>query len=505
MTVIEHLALLFLHASIASLAAGLCIWAVLQLALRLSPALAAQRWTWLFPQLLIVATFLILLLPQSGKLSVLPAIDLSTRVALPAAMPVEAGSEGSDAGLDTESADDTVGIWLAHGAQAWLLIYLAGLSANLARLMGAQHALRGLRHGATPLADLESHPGFAALACKPGVTIFETEAPVSPMLVGLRKPYLLLPVQLRSFDTLQQQMVIAHELTHLSRRDHLWMAASLVTRTLLWFNPTLAQLGQRLTLAQELSCDQQVLQGRPQPQRRAYAAALLAQLKLQQHAFGAAMAFGGNSAKPFFLRILQIRQDGAMSTSALTRCVVVTMVAALSLGSVFMQPVFALQTENRVPSGPATAMQWHAPLERIRVTNFYGEASTSRPRAHRGIDVAAKVGTPVLAGADGVIIESSATHQGDAKYGKTIVIAHAGNMRSLYAHLDHLGVAVGDVVKGGQVIGRSGATGKVTGPHLHFEVWQGDQPINPETKLPDLSANATAAALRQRTPLQLMY
>lgn len=506
MTMLEHMALLLLQASMASVAAGLCIWAALQLALRLSPALAAQRWTWLLPQLCIVATFLLLLVPQSGKLSVVPAFDLSTKLVLPAAVPAEAGSQASDDGLDAALGSDTAGMWLAQGAQAWLLVYFAGLSIAIGRWMSAQHTLRGLRQTASELTALDSHPGMPDHTRKPGVAIYETDALVSPMLIGLRKPYLLLPRHLRSFDIEQQQMIITHELTHLSRRDHLWMAASGVTRLLLWFNPMMGQLGQRLTLAQELSCDQQVLHGRPQPQRRAYAAALLAQLKLQQHAFGAAMAFGGSSDKPFSLRMQQIRHNGAMSINALTRCAVVAAVAAMCWGTIIVQPVFAVQASGGPsPATPLAATQWHTPLEHIRVTNFYGEASTLRPRAHRGIDVAAKIGTPVLAAADGIVIESSAMHDGEAKYGNTIVLAHAGNTSSLYAHLDDLGVAVGDVVKGGQVIGRSGATGKVTGPHLHFEVWHGDKAINPETKLPDITANATPAALRERTPLQLMH
>ena len=76
----------------------------------------------------------------------------------------------------------------------------------------------------------------------------------------------------------------------------------------------------------------------------------------------------------------------------------------------------------------------------------------------------AKAGTPVMASADGRVASSTDLDAGGAKYGKTIQIAHANGLSSVYAHLDRRLVAEGDIVRAGQVIGMSGATGKVTGP-----------------------------------------
>jgi murein DD-endopeptidase MepM/ murein hydrolase activator NlpD len=72
----------------------------------------------------------------------------------------------------------------------------------------------------------------------------------------------------------------------------------------------------------------------------------------------------------------------------------------------------------------------------------------------------------------------------------------------LYAHLDRRLVAAGDVVSAGQVIGMSGATGKVTGPHLHFEIRQAGRTVNPESVLAGLDARATASALRARAAIK---
>ena len=190
------------------------------------------------------------------------------------------------------------------------------------------------------LADLSSHPGFGAEQAS-AVAVFETDLAVSPMLIGVWRPVLLLPRHLREFDVLQQQMIVAHELTHLRRNDPLWMAASIAAQTVLWFNPAMRKLGERLTWAQELSCDQQVLAGRPQPQRQAYAAALVGQLKLQQRAFGTALAFGGFSATSLTARMLLIRQGGARATGALARCAVVGGFAAVFAASLVLQPAFA--------------------------------------------------------------------------------------------------------------------------------------------------------------------
>jgi murein DD-endopeptidase MepM/ murein hydrolase activator NlpD len=490
----DLMALQFMQASLGCVLAGCGVWAVLALACRRWPALALSRSTWLMGQAVAVAAFLFAMAPQATQLSVMPSIELTPlqQLAAPAA------ASSAPAGIDTApEADEPSGRWLMHAAQAWLAVYLAGIAFAGGRLVLAQRALRRLVGGASPLADFATHPGFGSAQA---VAVVETDLAVSPMLVGVWRPILLLPRHLRAFDVVQQQMIVAHELTHLRRQDPLWMAASIAAQTALWFNPAVRKLGERLTWAQELSCDQQVLAGRPQPQRKAYAAALVGQLKLQRGAFGAALAFGGISATSLTARMLMIRQGGAPALGRLARCSVIAGFGAMFAASLVLQPAFAWRMPD-LPSARPVAIAWRSPLEHPRVSSFFGVLSPLRPTGHRGIDFVAKAGTPVAAAADGQVVSSADVDAGGAKYGKTIQIAHANGLRSVYAHLDRRLVAAGDVVKAGQLIGLSGATGKVTGPHLHFEVREGARSLNPESVMTGLDAHATASALRARARL----
>jgi len=96
---------------------------------------------------------------------------------------------------------------------------------------------------------------------------------------------------------------------------------------------------------------------------------------------------------------------------------------------------------------------------------------------HRGVDIRAPKGTPTVAVASGVVIEVREQAFG---YGKHVRIAHAGTISSLYAHLDEIEVSVGDKVVKGQEIGQVGSTGWSTGSHLHFEIYEAQNTINPE-------------------------
>ncbi|MFD2565499.1 peptidoglycan DD-metalloendopeptidase family protein [Aquimarina rubra] len=98
-----------------------------------------------------------------------------------------------------------------------------------------------------------------------------------------------------------------------------------------------------------------------------------------------------------------------------------------------------------------------------------------RKAFHQGIDIRAKVGTPVLATANGVI--SFVKSKGD--WGNLIIISHADGYETWYAHLDSFQVTENQEVKIGQVIGNSGNTGLSTGPHLHYEVKRNGKRLNP--------------------------
>jgi len=98
---------------------------------------------------------------------------------------------------------------------------------------------------------------------------------------------------------------------------------------------------------------------------------------------------------------------------------------------------------------------------------------------HRGIDLAAAEGTPILAAEAGVVV--FAGERGG--YGRVVEIDHGGGVTTLYAHASALHVAPGDRVTRGQAIAEVGATGRATGAHLHFEVRQGDRPVDPARAL----------------------
>ena len=94
---------------------------------------------------------------------------------------------------------------------------------------------------------------------------------------------------------------------------------------------------------------------------------------------------------------------------------------------------------------------------------------------HKGIDIAASSGNPVLAAASGTVVKSYMS----SSYGNYIVISHGGGLMTAYAHLSRRLVSVGDTVSAGQQIGKVGSTGNSTGPHLHFEVYVNGSTVNP--------------------------
>ncbi len=134
----------------------------------------------------------------------------------------------------------------------------------------------------------------------------------------------------------------------------------------------------------------------------------------------------------------------------------------------------AVQTTNQAT--PPAGVAWPA---KGTFTSGYGRRWG---RMHKGIDIAAPVGTPIVAAADGVVVVSGWDSGG---FGNRVDIQHADGTRTLYGHNSRLLVAVGQQVKQGQQISAMGSTGHSTGPHLHFELHvAGGSAVNPVAYLP---------------------
>jgi murein DD-endopeptidase MepM/ murein hydrolase activator NlpD len=97
------------------------------------------------------------------------------------------------------------------------------------------------------------------------------------------------------------------------------------------------------------------------------------------------------------------------------------------------------------------------------------------PDIHRGVDFSVPTGTEIHAMAD-ARVRFAGTMSG---FGNVVWLDHGGSVLSVYAHLSVIRVRQGDLVRRGEVVGLSGATGDVTAPHLHFEVWRYGREVDP--------------------------
>jgi murein DD-endopeptidase MepM/ murein hydrolase activator NlpD len=100
---------------------------------------------------------------------------------------------------------------------------------------------------------------------------------------------------------------------------------------------------------------------------------------------------------------------------------------------------------------------------------------TNQREFHKGIDIATRIGTPIITPADGFVV-----HVGkEGNFGKMITINHGYNLQTRYGHLSKYRIKKGQYVKRGQIIGEVGNSGRCTGPHLHYEVLLSGVPVNP--------------------------
>lgn len=142
---------------------------------------------------------------------------------------------------------------------------------------------------------------------------------------------------------------------------------------------------------------------------------------------------------------------------------------------------------NRLPTVLPVNALWSASAYGWRVDPF-----TQQRAMHEGVDFSARVGTPIVAAANGVVIAAEM----HPEYGNLVEVDHGNDYTTRYAHASTLLVKTGQLVKRGQRLAEVGSTGRSTGPHLHFEVRYKGASVNPARFLPRLGDTSVSFAQR---------
>ena len=117
------------------------------------------------------------------------------------------------------------------------------------------------------------------------------------------------------------------------------------------------------------------------------------------------------------------------------------------------------------------AASWVSPVKKYTKSASFAQAGGMWQSTHSGQDFAVPNGTDVVAAHGGTVVKAGGNGAGDGPaYGNAVVIKHGNGTFSQYAHLSRIDVKIGQVVKTGQHIAKSGNTGNSSGPHLHFEI-----------------------------------
>ena len=463
-----------------------------------------------------------------GTLELGPLPQAVPAVLVQGAQPVEAGTTGLS--LTT----------------LLVFAYFAGLVAMLARC-GLRHLVRRRLLAHSREASREERRPFERLAQRLDVRAPEMRigpAGISPFLTGWRG-IVVLPDD-AAMAPAARHYAMAHELCHLKRgdeRDRLIGAALVAVN---WFNWPLRQVERELDAAREIACDRDTLEALGGAQRKAYAAALIDMMRI---AAPTVSAFGPSNRRLREMRIQAIMTRKTASKGRAVWLTATLLATALPVAGAQAlvterRPAEAPQAELVTPAMMATAAERapaaphavraevpafaplpaaavapdtvpvpapvparhadpvHAPapvaavaphlthaVTEGRITSRYGDRPArpaGAPAFHHGFDIAAERGTPITAPGPGVIVHAAAGYRGEEAWGNTVAIDHGNGWQTVYAHMEGFDVRVGDQVMAGEQIGRIGATGRVTGPHVHVELHHNGERVDPTGQVPGL-------------------
>ncbi|MBX7481775.1 M23 family metallopeptidase [Qipengyuania qiaonensis] len=134
--------------------------------------------------------------------------------------------------------------------------------------------------------------------------------------------------------------------------------------------------------------------------------------------------------------------------------------------------------DRSTPPAAVVSVPSRMPLNDTKLTSDFGMRThpvLGGRRNHKGVDLAAPIGTPIYATADGYVSKA----EWFSSYGKYVSIEHGASLQTRFAHMSDIAVKAGSRVKKGDLIGYVGSTGRSTGPHLHYEVRIDGKAVNP--------------------------
>ena len=336
----------------------------------------------------------------------------------------------------------------------------------------------------------------------------------APLTFGVFRPTVLLPEDLPIGDA-QFQLVLAHELAHIRRKDCLRKLLLTVCLCLYWWNPLVWMMVWLANRDMELACDEAVLRALGPDCKKAYALTLLDMAQRNPKSAPLCSGFAKSSTEERIRAILSFKRIPAWVGICVSVLFVLTVsvfttqaVSPSAIPEIVPTVQEEIPEENVAVSVPVSeplsttlpimpeqnaeseiesetlprseASAYIYPLEdaNAEVLDSYGwqeNPVVKQKSLHPGADFAADYGTNVLAVANGIVLDCSY----DAAYGYILTLEHENGVQTQYAHLSEFLVNAGAEVRQGQIIAKTGDSGWTTGPHLHLGVLIDGEPVDP--------------------------
>jgi len=431
-----------------------------------------------WPSALFIASLPVLAAPLAASLG----LSLRTPKPLPPMAAPETAAAPTLAPI-TAAAENGAAIELATIFNAAADLYFYGFvlfaALGILRLVGFSYRIRY----SFPVDDKRLMNGLhqwrQSIGVRSPVRFAYSDAVSSVCVHGFIRPVILMPpLLLERVSTEDAILMGAHELAHVKRGDTWLFALCGLAKALFWFNPFMRRIVAHAQLAAEQAADAIVI--RAGANRKSYARCFVESLKISaglgnpQHALVP-------SFTPFDKRSRRERLDAILSGAARTPVITLGGKAVLIASGLLALILAFGQAALAVAPPPAKDALTVVPVDG-RITSTFGERIdpiSKETRFHQGMDIAAPTGTPVRAAGDGKVIDATSRYNGSDAWGNVVVIDHGHGLVTRYAQLDSYIVRKGETVDAGDTIGAVGATGRATGPHLHFEVLNDGENIDP--------------------------